>query len=191
LIALRNFVKIYRLHLGTVNARPGNPQQKEIQMTSINSPGSQKQGGARIVGSGVGEGPGPEIMAAATLDGNKVLTTDGEDVGNISDIMLDVQGGRIAYAVLKSGSFLGMGGTLYAIPWSALTLDTDNKCFHLDMTAQRIKEAPGFDKDHWPAFADEQWSTSVYSYYNRPPYWSEATAYEDDATTRPRSGPLV
>jgi sporulation protein YlmC with PRC-barrel domain len=154
-------------------------------MTSINSPGwqsgSQEQGGARIVGSGVGEGPGPEIMAAATHDGNKVLTTDGEDVGNISDIMLDVQGGTIAYAVLKSGSFLGMGGTLYAIPWSALALDTDTKCFHLNMTAQRIKEAPGFDKDHWPPFANGQWGASVYSYYNRRPYWSEAPAYEDEA----------
>jgi hypothetical protein len=68
--------------------------------------------------------------------------------------MLDVRGGRIAYAVLSSGGFLGMGHTLYAIPWSALTLDTGEKCFRLDIAAERIKNAPGFDKDHWPALSD-------------------------------------
>ncbi|CAE6854153.1 hypothetical protein R69608_07759 [Paraburkholderia nemoris] len=84
--------------------------------------------GAKIVGGRAGEGPGPDVMAAATLDGDKVITSDGEDIGKISDIMLDVRGGRIAYAVLSSGGFLGMGNTLYAIPWSALTLDTSEKC---------------------------------------------------------------
>jgi sporulation protein YlmC with PRC-barrel domain len=98
-------------------------------------------GGAKIVGSGVGEGSGPDVMAAATLDGDKVITSDGEDVGKISDIMLDVRGGRTVYAVLSSGGFLGMGNTLYAIPWSALTLDTAEKCFRLDITAERIKNA--------------------------------------------------
>lgn len=135
--------------------------------------GSQSgSAGARIAGTGVGEGPGPDVMAAASLDGNKVLSSDGEDLGNISDIMLDVRGGRIAYAVLKAGGFLGMGGTLHAIPWSALTLDTDEKCFHLDATAERVKSAPGFDKDHWPSMADPQWGTSVHQFYEREPYWS-------------------
>ncbi|WP_175130697.1 PRC-barrel domain-containing protein, partial [Paraburkholderia rhynchosiae] len=85
-------------------------------------------GGADIVGSGTGDGPGPEVMAAATLDGTQVVSSDGEDVGKISDIMLDVRSGRIAYAVLSEGGFLGMGTNLHAIPWNALTLDTDAKC---------------------------------------------------------------
>jgi hypothetical protein len=58
-------------------------------------------------------------MAAATLDGDKVLSTNGDDVGKIKDIMLDVRSGRIAYAVLASGGFLGIGDKLLAIPWSA------------------------------------------------------------------------
>jgi hypothetical protein len=57
--------------------------------------------GAGIVGIGVGDGPGPDVMAASTLDGTRVVTADGEHVGKISDIMLDVRGGRIAYAVLS------------------------------------------------------------------------------------------
>ncbi len=127
--------------------------------------------GATIVGGGVGEGPGPDVMAAATLSGDKVITSDGQDVGKISDIMLDVRSGRIAYAVLSSGGFLGIGHSLYAIPWSALTLDTNEKCFRIGVTAERIKQAPGFDKDHWPTMSDAQWGSSVYAYYNQHPYW--------------------
>ncbi|WGS55046.1 PRC-barrel domain-containing protein (plasmid) [Paraburkholderia sp. D15] len=128
--------------------------------------------GARVIGSGAGDGPGPDVMAAATLDGNKVYSSDGEDIGKISDIMLDVRSGRVAYAVLTAGGFLGMGGTLHAIPWSALTLDTDEKCFHLSVAAERVKTAPGFDRDHWPAMADPQWGASVHQFYEREPYWA-------------------
>lgn len=130
--------------------------------------------GANIVGMGVGEGPGPDVMAASTLDGNKVMSSDGEHVGKIADIMLDVRGGRIAYAVLSTGGFLGIGDTLHAIPWSVLTLDTDDRCFVLDAPVERIRNAPGFDKDHWPSMADLQWGASVHAYYDRSPYW-EAT----------------
>lgn len=137
--------------------------------------GSQSQGsveGARIIGSGAGGGPGPFVMDAATLDGNKVMSSDGEHVGKISAIMLDVRAGRIAYAVLSVGGFLGIGDTLHAIPWSALTLDTIDKCFVVDTVAQRIKDDPGFDKDHWPAMADGRWGANIHQYYNRDPYWS-------------------
>jgi sporulation protein YlmC with PRC-barrel domain len=132
------------------------------------------QGGAKIVGSGVGDGPGPDVMAASSLDSNTVITTDGEDVGKIKDIMLDVRSGRVAYAVLSCGGFLGMGDTLRAIPWNALTLDTDQKVFRVDITADRIKSEPGFDKDNWPSMADASWGTSLHQYYNRQPYWSTA-----------------
>ena len=59
--------------------------------------------GAKIVGSTAGVRPGPELMAATTLVGDKVMSSDGEHVGKISDIMLDVRSGRIAYAVLSAG----------------------------------------------------------------------------------------
>jgi sporulation protein YlmC with PRC-barrel domain len=158
----------------------------EAMMGSIN-PQGDTQGGARVVGSGIGEGPGPNVMAAATLDGNEVYSSDGEHVGKISDIMLDVRGGRIAYAVLSEGGFLGMGATLHAIPWSALTLDTDQKCFHVDISAQRLKDDAGFDKDHWPTMADAQWGATMHSYYNRQPYWlTTQEVVESDPNVQPR-----
>lgn len=107
------------------------------------------QTGARIIGNGseTAAGPGPDIMAANTLEGNRVLSSDDQDLGKIKEIMLDVQRGRIAYAVLSSGGFLGIGDKLLALPWSALTLDTTQKCFLLNVTAEHVKNAPGFDKE--------------------------------------------
>jgi sporulation protein YlmC with PRC-barrel domain len=148
----------------------------------LNQTQTQSQG-ARIVGKGsaTAEGPGPDVMAAATLDGNKVISSDGEDVGKVKDIMLDVSSGRIAYAVLSSGGFLGIGDKLLAIPWHALTLDTEQKCFVLSMTAEGVRNAPGFDKDHWPSMADQTWATSVHQYYGSEPYWArDRYALRDD-----------
>jgi len=153
--------------------------------TIPSSSGMDNGQGARIVGKGreTAEGPGPDVMAASTLDSDRVLSSDGEEVGKIKDIMLDVQGGRIAYAVMSSGGFLGIRDKLMAIPWSALTLDTNRKCFVLAMSSDRVKNAPGFDKDHWPAMADRTWASSVHQYYGREPYWDVDTALPGDVAS--------
>ncbi len=137
--------------------------------------GSQYQEGADVVGGGKpyqdNPGPGPNIMSADTLRGDKVVNPDGEDLGEIETIMLDVPNGRIAYAVLSFGGILGMGEKLFALPWESLTLDADQKRFVLDIDKERLKDAPGFDKDHWPAMGDAQWAAQVHAYYNSRPYW--------------------
>jgi len=81
-------------------------------------------GGATIIGAKMrnDDGPGPQVMDAATLIGDQVVNVADEDLGKIEGIMLDVSAGRTAYAALSSGGFLGMGNKLFAIPWSALTL---------------------------------------------------------------------
>ncbi|MGY6154293.1 PRC-barrel domain-containing protein [Paraburkholderia graminis] len=140
--------------------------------------------GANIAGGGAGNGPRTDVVAASTLDNTRVMSSDGEHVGKISNIMLDVRSGRVAYAVFAEGGFLGIWSTLHAIPWSALTLDADEKCFFVDMTAEEIRNEPGFDKDHWPPMADAQWGATVHRYYNRAPYWSATCAApeRDDLT---------
>ena len=117
------------------------------------------------------DGPGPAVMAASTLDGNDVVNRLGDDLGTIKEIMIDVPHGRVAYAVLSSGGLLGIGNKLFAVPWSALVLDTDRKCFILDVDAERIKEAPGFDKDNWPSMADLTWANEVHAWYGQRNYW--------------------
>jgi hypothetical protein len=110
-------------------------------------------------------------MLASTLTGDEVVNREGEVLGTIDEIMLDVPMGRIAYAVLSSGGFLGIGEKLFAIPWGALTLDTENKCFILDVSKERMAQAPGFDQDHYPSLADQTWAANVHKYYVTPPYW--------------------
>lgn len=128
--------------------------------------------GARIAGYRSDHGgPGPQVMAASTLEGNSVVNRANESLGEIKEIMLHVPSGRIAYAVLSSGGFLGMGDRLFAIPWHALTLDPGEKCFILDVSKERLRDAPGFDKDHWPSMADETWAADVHRYYSARPYW--------------------
>jgi sporulation protein YlmC with PRC-barrel domain len=110
-------------------------------------------------------GPGPALMGADTLLGNDVYNSRGDDLGDVKEFMIDMATGRIAYAVLSFGGLLGMGDKLFAVPWAALKLDTDNKRFTLDVQKDALKNAPGFDKDHWPAMSDNTWASGVHKFY--------------------------
>lgn len=141
-------------------------------MSSSMNPTSSSGGASVTGGAGASGGPGPEIMAADTLEGDSVINTQGDDLGTIQDIMIDVPRGRVAYAVLATGGVLGIGSRLHAIPWNSLTLDANRKCFVLNVDKERLQNAPGFDKDHWPSMADPRWATEIHGYYGAQPYWS-------------------
>jgi sporulation protein YlmC with PRC-barrel domain len=113
----------------------------------------------------VGPGPGPALMGADTLIGNDVYNSADESLGTIKEFMIEMGTGKINYAVLSFGGFLGVGDRLFAVPWQALKLDTENKRFILNASKEQLKNAPGFDKDHWPAMADSTWVTNVHNFY--------------------------
>lgn len=111
------------------------------------------------------DGPGPALMGANTLLGNDVYNSDGESLGDIKEFMIEMATGKVAYAVLSFGGVLGMGDKLFAVPWSALELDTQNKRFSLNATKESLKEAPGFNKDSWPTMSDQAWAGGVHTFY--------------------------
>lgn len=117
------------------------------------------------------------VMGATTLAGDSVRNSADENLGKIKELMVDVSSGRIAYAVLSFGGALGIGNKLFAVPWSVLTLDEDEKEFILDVPKERLEAAPGFDKDNWPDMADETWANQINEYYGAEPYW-ETTSRE-------------
>jgi sporulation protein YlmC with PRC-barrel domain len=117
------------------------------------------------------------VLSGSSLTGDRVKNPEGEDLGKIDEIMIDVPTGRVAYAVVSFGGVLGMGAKLFAIPWTSFTLDEDNKCFLLNVPKDRLKAAPGFDKDNWPDMADPTWRSDVYSYYGARPYWEEEKTF--------------
>jgi uncharacterized protein YjbJ (UPF0337 family)/sporulation protein YlmC with PRC-barrel domain len=115
----------------------------------------------------------PKVMAAGTFTGYRVVNPVGEDLGKIEDIVVDIESGHIAYAVLSFGGFLGFGNKLFAIPWEALKLSSHNDTFILHENKEVLENAPGFDKDHWPEMADRQWGAGIYNYYGYQPYWED------------------
>jgi sporulation protein YlmC with PRC-barrel domain len=119
-------------------------------------------------------GPGPALMGADTLIGDSVVNGAEEDLGDIKEIMLDMNTGQVAYAVLAFGGFLGMGEKLFAVPWQALHLDTLNHRFVLNVEKERLQNAPGFDKDAWPDMSDVTWANQIHAFYGTDPYHSSA-----------------
>jgi len=111
------------------------------------------------------------VASAGTITGNEVRNLKGEDLGKIEEIMLETSTGTVSYAVLSFGGFLGMGDKLFAVPWRALSLNADEEGFVLDVEKDRLEEAPGFDKDDWPDFADPAWGLGIHEYYGVRPYW--------------------
>jgi sporulation protein YlmC with PRC-barrel domain len=112
---------------------------------------------------------GSRVLSASTLDDDDIYNLKGQKLGSIKEIMLDINTGRVCYVVLSFGGFLSMGEKLFAVPWSALTVDTENKRFLMDTDEERLKEAPGFDTDNWPNMADPTWEKKVHSYYGTQP----------------------
>ncbi len=113
----------------------------------------------------------PRVFMASKIIGNGVRNPQNEDLGKIEDIMLDLNTGRIGYAVLSFGGFLGMGDKLFAIPWSILKIDPDGDKFILDVPKEMLKNAPGFDRDTLPDLKDYGWQERVYAHYEVAPYW--------------------
>ena len=105
-----------------------------------------------------------KFLTASTIIGEKVIDSAGERIGTVKDVMLDITVGKIQYVVIESGGFLGIGEKFFAIPFGALRIDSKEEAFVLEQDKEVIKNAPGFDKDHWP-------DTNAHSYGEYGEYW--------------------
>jgi sporulation protein YlmC with PRC-barrel domain len=105
------------------------------------------------------------LLSTGSLKNTKVVNLDGDDLGTLEEIMLHVDSGDVAYAVVSFGGFLGMGDKLFAVPWAALTVDTEEHRIVLDVDPEKLEKAPGFDKGAWPTAADTGWMNDLYRHY--------------------------
>ena len=110
-------------------------------------------------------------LSASTMIGSEVKNAAGERLGKIEDFVLDLESGRIAYAVLSFGGFLHIGNKLFALPPKALKFSAEGGEFIVNIDKSILKNAPGFDKDNWPDVADRGYATKIYAYYGFTPYW--------------------
>lgn len=114
-------------------------------------------------------GPAHRLSAATSFYARTVVDPAGEVVGSISDLMLDLDRGCVAYAVVATGGFLGVGERLFAVPWRALRAMGQH--FVLECERSAFETAPAFDRDHLPLTAANGWHERVHAHYHSRPYW--------------------
>lgn len=111
------------------------------------------------------------VTSVKSIQGQKVYSMDGQQLAKIKDVMVDLSFGKLAYAVLQFGGFLGIGDKYFAVPWAALLPNPDDGNYILDIDQETIKQTEGFDKNNWPDMADYRWGLGIYSHYGIQPYW--------------------
>ena len=111
------------------------------------------------------------LIASDKVEGTSVYGMDRKNIGSIERVMIDKISGKVAYAVLSFGGFLGIGSDYYPIPWSMLKYDTSLEGYKVNITKDQLDRAPKYSSD-----TDWQWSRDndrrVYDYYKTSPYWT-------------------
>jgi sporulation protein YlmC with PRC-barrel domain len=110
-----------------------------------------------------------QFLTASTIKGEKVINKDGEHLGKIEDLMIDLENRRVVYAILSFGGFLGIGDKHFAIPLEALSHRPNERDFTLDVSKDVLEKAEGFDKDNIPS--NREALASIYTHYGYKPYW--------------------
>jgi PRC-barrel domain len=108
------------------------------------------------------------LIASDKVQGTPVRRTDGEKMGTIERVMIDKHSGRVAYAVMTFGGFLGLGQDYYPLPWQALTYDESLDAYRLDIPDERLRGAPKFAE---ATPLDRRWEKGIHDYYGLDPYW--------------------
>src|SRR5580692_1984688 len=111
------------------------------------------------------------LISTEKVVGANVENTDGDNLGHIEEIMIDKISGRVGYAVLNYGSFLGMGGKLFALPWDILKYDTRRDAYIIGIPEERLKNAPSFDANTWPDLGDRTFGKQIHDYYGSTADW--------------------
>jgi sporulation protein YlmC with PRC-barrel domain len=120
------------------------------------------------------EKPAAKILVAKTFQASKLIglnvrNKEGEKLGTVNDLVLNIETGKIAYVALSVGGVLGVGDKLFAVPYNQMAFDhgKDEQFFVLDMAKERLDAAPGFNQSDWPKFADPNWTDKIDTYYTR------------------------
>jgi hypothetical protein len=114
------------------------------------------------------------LISTEKVAGTEVYNTAGDHLGEIHEVMLDKKSGRVAYAVMSFGGFLGMGNRYHPLPWNTLKYDTRQGGYVVGMTKQQLEGAPTFAENETPAWGDREYEKRLHDYYGTPPYWAPA-----------------
>jgi sporulation protein YlmC with PRC-barrel domain len=113
------------------------------------------------------------LLRSSTLFSYRVKSPQGEDIGKIEEVMIDMEVKRVAYAVPSFGGFWGLGDKWVPVPWDALTFKPDEKVLVLNLEKEKLQKAPNFERATLPELANRQWGAVIHTYYGYPPYWEK------------------
>lgn len=108
----------------------------------------------------------PCYLSANTLTNNDIYNHKEQKLGKLHSLMLKLPNGEVSFVIIAKGGFCGIGEKLLAVPWQALTLEREKKCFVLPMPEERFEQAPYFDAKSWPNMEDPTWATEIFNYYH-------------------------
>lgn len=149
---------------------PGQPADPAIRRDTIGTPTTTDPahpGTFRESAKHQAEPGQQKVVRASKIIGLNVKNRANESLGSINDIVLDPRDGRVVYAAVSMGGFLGVGDKLFAVPWEAIECREENgeHVAFLDVDKERMKNAQGFDQDRWPDMASQQWRTENDRHY--------------------------
>jgi hypothetical protein len=113
-----------------------------------------------------------QLIASDRVEGTAVRRPNGDMVGHIERLMIDKVTGRVSYAILSFGGFLGIGANLVPLPWGRLRYNTKFEAYELDIDDEELKRAPSFSADKDFDWGDRAKEAELHHYYGMPPYWS-------------------
>jgi hypothetical protein len=116
------------------------------------------------------------LISSSKVAGTEVYNTAGDHLGEISDIMLDKRSGKVAYAVMSFGGFLGIGEEYHPLPWATLKYDTRQGGYVVGLTISQLQDAPRYPANQPPDWNDRAYETRLHDYYGAAPYWGTAPA---------------
>lgn len=111
------------------------------------------------------------LIASDRVEGTSVRRSNGERIGHIERLMIDKISGKVSYAILSFGGFLGMGAKLLPLPWARLTYNRDIEAYQLDISDEELQRAPSFLADKDFDWGDRSQEEELHRYYGVPPYW--------------------
>ena len=114
---------------------------------------------------------GGRLIAADQVAGTSVYNMSGDKLGSVEDLMIDKTTGRVAYAILSFGGFLGIGNRHHPLPWTTLHYDRTMGGFVVNLDRTVLEGAPTYGEGETPAWEDERWGRQVHDYYQAQPYW--------------------
>jgi sporulation protein YlmC with PRC-barrel domain len=119
--------------------------------------------------------PGPRrdavLLGTTSFYGDSAYDVAGKFLGEIEELVLDIHSGRVAYALMAVGGFMGMGRKMVPIPWSTVTVDRVYQRCIINIDLERLIDAPSPDGDPLPRMADPGWAKEIHAYFGCKPYW--------------------